>query len=626
MGSQDAVAQPEGTRSYIGISLAISALLIFTVGGGLLWKFQQQQQEIKERDAYAGAIEKLWKQNGIILEDSRRFLEEQPDLAEGKKLLKSHEAFFRSMKQVLEKPEAQAALSMPDGNQNDMGEFKVRLDEWAALHASPWAKVEKGTATAASLYTAFRRWELARNALWKKLAAYVKLSAPPAPSIALLQPLNSRAKELLSRAEPDHYSRSQWADLAELLERQNCPMDAEFQRWLKLWEDLDGPSPSAAAEMNFADASLPEWLHEKAQKQHDKDMAAASQVADKNKKDSANQPTENSKPKVMAEDADALPLSHDIHVLLLKPGEDPSAMVTELKVAADMQLYVGEAWDAHPSPDGKAEPRDGELKPWHSVSIESSNEINFGPSRLAPLNEMVRISNSGALVALPKQLRSPAHGLRLVARSKDGMQVLFDLRVLPLHSVVARPLFTTELPAAADNFATATLRLPAGFIPRLHLLSLTRPAYALRLDGTASEQKIYELKHTVDSSFEVIAPASYSAHSQSIQTLGLQIAELEAGIQKDAAELANIDPRMLALVREQKKLALTLGITEKQERLQALRDQLKALAAQPAVHFDLLPGRYTLLIEHAGSKIELCKLNVSASPKITTTTTKPTAP
>ncbi len=618
---------PKANQSYIGITLVIAAVLIVTVSGGLLWQFKRQLQQNQARSTYESAIQKLWKDDGLILDDTKKFLLDQPDLDEGQKLLKSHEAFFSSMKQVLNQPDKTASLFLPAENKEDLSNFKERLDEWTALHQNPWEKLqaEKDKATAASLYEAARNWENSRNATWKKLTSFLELQAFPLPSSALLQPLKATAKELLRRAEPTRETQTNWLDLFELLNRQNSPIDSDVQRWLKLWADLDGPTSRAAAESGLTDNTLPEWLRGKAMLvKQQLDKASAGQIADQNKKDSADHATETQKPKVVQEDAYAIPAKHDIHVCLLRPREDPIGKVAGLKVSADMQLYVGEAGDAHSIPDGKSEPKNGELRQWLSVSIEGRDEIYFGPSWLAKLDEMVRISSSGVLLALPGQYRTAANGLRLVGRSKDRVQVLFDLRLIPLSSAVVRPIFAKEVPAIADNFATATLRLPEGFIPRLHLLGLTRPVYALRLDVTASEQKIFELKHTVDSSFEVIAPSSYSALGLSIQNLRRQIAELEAGIQKDAADLANIDPRVPALVREQKKLACTMAMAEKEKQLLALRAQLQTLAAQPPVHFDLLPGRYTLLIEQPGSKIELCKLNVTSATK--SSTPKPSNP
>ena len=325
------------------------------------------------------------------------------------------------------------------------------------------------------------------------------------------------------------------------------------------------------------------------------------------------------------EDADALSAKNDIIICLLNSGEDPTSKVTGLKVAADMQLYVGAAADAHPKPDGKTEPKDGELKPWMSVSIDGKDEINFGLSRFAKLEEMIRISSTGSLLALPEQFRNAANGLRLVARSKDTVHVLFDLRWLPISSVATKPIFAKEIPASVDNSSAATLLLPAGFLPRLRLLGQTNNSYTLRLDGTAAKQKFYELKPTVDSSFEVLPPVERTTFGPNPQELRRQIAELEAVIQKYDADLAALESSKLsAREKDIRRERYTKGRADKELRLQALTAQLQSLEALKPVKFDLMPDHYTLMLELPNNKIEICKLNVTPASK--SSTSKPPAP
>ena len=617
---------PKGSRSYIGISLAIAALLIVGVSGGLLWHFNQQQQEIQARNAYETAIAKLWKDNGILLlDDTRKFLQDQPVLNEGNTLLKSHEEFFRSMKQVLNHP-GTSSLSLPTDNKDDLKRLKELLDEWSKLHQTPWEKLqsEQTTAKVSSLYEAFRKWENLRNATWKKLRDFIDLKATPPPSDQLLQPLKALAKAALNHEEPARDTRTTWVDLFELLERQKSPMDAEAQRWLKLWIDLDGSSRWGEAEKSYADSALPAWLREKAvrvkQQQNNPDK-----MVDQGKKPSHDPTKEPPKPKIAMEDADAITSKHEIHICLLKSGEDPTSKVTGLKVAADMQLYVGAAADAQPNPDGKSEPKDGELKQWMSVSIEGKDEINFGPSRLAKLEEMIRISSTGSLLALPEQYRNAANGLRLVARSKDTVHVLFDLRLIPISSVVAKPIFAKEIPATVDNGSTATLRLPEGFLSRLHLLGQTNISYSLRLDGTPAKQKFFELKPTVDSSFEVLPPVDKTSLGPNLQDLRRQIAELEAGIQKYDADLAALEnSKLSAREKDTRRENYTKSRSDKEIKLQTLTAQLQSFEAQKPVKFDLMPDHYSLLLELPDNKIELFKLNVTPASK--SSTSKPPAP
>ncbi|WP_395739190.1 hypothetical protein [Prosthecobacter sp.] len=619
---------PRKGRSYIAISLVIAALLIFGVGGGLFWQFNQQQQQKKSRNAYEASVEKVWKENHLILDDTKKFLVEQPVLEDGRKLLKSHEDFFRSMKKALAQPENAPPLSLPTENKDDLATLKDKLEEFAALHVRPWEKLlsDKNKATAASLYEAYRKWESSRNAAWKKLAAFVELDAPPPPSAQLLDPLKTLAKEVFSLAEPSAESRIAWTDLFDSLGMHKTPADAEALRWLKLWEDLSGPTPRDAAEKSHADNSLPAWLLAKAKSVKEKqDKASAGQMAEQNKKDSPGQPAEQPKPQVVMDDADALPPKHDIHIVLLKTGDDPTGKIQGLKVAADMQLFIGEAADAHPAPAANTEPKDGQLKPLSSISMEGKDDITFGPGKFSPLHEMIRFSSSGSLLALPEKYRGTAGGLRMVGRSKDGVHVLFDLRLIPLASAVSKPILAKEIPASADNFAAATLRLPEGFIPRIHITGLPGVVYSLRLDGTASEQKTFDLKPVTDSSFEVVPPQAKVGLGLSLQEIRQQIAELEKGIAKDDADAAALEnTKLSAREKEARKAGYTKARTEKEIQLQTLRPKLQSLEGQQTVHFDLMPGRYTLLLDQPNGKLEFCKLIVTAAAK--SSAPKPPAP
>ena len=617
----------KANQSYIGISLAVAVLLIAGVSGGLLWHFNQQQQENQARNAYETAIAKLWKENGLLLlDDTRKFLQDQPVLNEGNKLLNSHEEFFRSMKQVLNHP-GTPSPSLATDNKDDLKKLKELLDEWSKLHQNLWEKLqsEKDTATVSSLYEAFRKWENLRNATWKKLSDFIDLKATPPLSDELLQPLKTIAKAALSREEPARDTRTTWADLFELLERHKSPMDAEAQGWLKLWKDLEGPTRWIVAEKSYADSALPAWLREKAVRVKQQQQNNLDKMVDQGKKPSPDQTKEPQKPQIAMEDADAIPAKHDIHILLLNSGEDATSKITGLKVAADMQFYVGAAWDMHPNPDAKTEPKDGELKHWMSVSIDGKDEINFGSSRFAKLEEMIRISSTGTLLSLPEQYRNAANGLRLVARSKDTVHVLFDLRLIPIRSVVSKPIFAKEIRATVDNSSTGTLLLPAGFLPRLHLLGQTHMIYSLRLDGTAAKQKFFELKPPVDSSFEMLPPVGKTSLGHNLQDLRRQIAELEAGIVKDEADLVALEnsklfPREMDHSRENYKKCRSDKVTK----LQALTAQLQSLEVQKPVKFDLMPDQYTLLVELPNNKIELCKLNVTPASK--SSTSKPPAP
>jgi hypothetical protein len=607
----------KSSKSFIGLSLIIAALLVVTVLGGLLRQDGQQQQA---RTAYDSEIAKTWTNYKLILHDTRKLLEDQPNLEEGTALLKSHEEFFRSMQQLLNKPGMPVHLPLPAENKDDLRDLSKLLEEWAELHVKPWVKLQTGkeAVSALTIHAAYRNWQDSRAAKWKQLTAYLLLRDIPLPGDQVVQTLKAEAKEVLRQAEPARGSLSNWEQLFELLGHQKNNVDPEVRRWLNLWIELDGASDSAyaTAKTASADTSLPDWLRTKAatlKQRHDQENERG--IAAKNKHAGEQHAQEVQRQLSSIEDADAIAAGNPIFIHLLQSHEDPAGKVSGLPVTADMQLFIGTAWDAHPRPDGKTEPKNGELKKWVAAAGDNNSELKFGPSLFAKLTDMILFSNIGTLTAFPEHFRKSPDGVRVVARSKDATRVLFDLRLIPLGSVVARPIFTQIIETTVDNADNVTLSLPAGFLSRLHLLGLPTPVYSLRRDGTATEQKFYELKAAENSSFQVMPPQVKMPLVPALQDVRRQISELESGIAKDDKDLAaNESSKISARLKEEKRETYTKGRSDKEIRLQDLRAQLQSLEGQTPLHFDLLPGKHTLLLEQPG-KLELAGLNVVPAAK-----------
>ena len=600
----------KGSRNYIGISLAIAALLIVGVSGGLLWHFNQQQQALQSRNAYETAIDRLWKENGILLlDDTRRFLQEQPVLNEGNTLLKSHEEFFRSMKQVLNRP-GTTSPPLPLDNKDDLKKLKELLDEWSKVNQDPWENLqsEKATATVSSLYKVSRTWENARNAIWTKLKGVIELKATAPSSDELLQPLKDIAKATLKREEPARDTRAIWVDLFDLLERHKSPMDAEALSWLKLWIDLDGLSQLAVAEKNFDDNTLPAWLREKAKQV--KQQNNSGKMVDPGKKPGPDPTKEPPKPQVAVEDADALTAKNDILICLLNADDDPTRKVTGLKVAADMQLYVGAATDAHPKPDGKTEPKDGELKKWVAVKLDGKSDIIFGPTITSQQN--FQFSIEGKLIAVPESLRNSPAGIRLVARSKDGTNVLFDLRILPSKSSPALLLpfvLKTALvisPEFVESPELGQLLNHLRFIDRTTQYKL-RPPLNLEEPWDISLQKeqcILSAKHSMPITNNQEATI-LKARVQSIKDGIKSLQGLKAGLnvkQSDYGSRVNKYDRDIA--------AKEIDLAEAESKLAELEKPKELPKPKPPI------GDCTLFaIPAPGIVIDICKVQILPSAK-----------
>lgn len=599
---------PKTGKSYIGASLVIAGVLVLIVVGALL---RQDNLQDDARTDYEDTIRKTWTDYKLDLGDTRKLLEAQADLVEGKVLLQAHTEFFRSMWQVLQKPEAHLQLQLPAQNQDDLQHLKTLLDEWTALHANPWAKLhaDRGPASAVTILAEFRRWNDSRAAKWKQLGEYVRISAAPPAADGLVQHLRTEAKEALRRSEPARGSRPSWEQLFSLLSHPKNAMDSEVSQWLHLWAKLDSPDNDAyaLAKQAATNNALPQWLQAKAagvQAEHDK--SAAKTLPTKQPHPENAQPA---KSQVAFEDADAATATNPLYVCLLRPSDDLEAKVKGLPVDADMQLYVGAARDPHPRPAANTSPPEGSLQKWLSTHVDGDADLKFGPSVMASLEKMILFSKD-TLKALPEEYRKSPAGVRIVARSKDNEHVLFDLRLLPVSGATSQPVFPQTMEARVDNADIVTLSLISGILPRLHLLGLTNPSYSLRRDGSAADQKFFILKLAGDSAFIVQPQLVQPGLAKSKQALEDQIKEREQGIAKDDHDLAENEVKNeVARIKDEKREKYTMARAKKELEIQQLRAQLQELETQTPVHFDLMPGQYTLLLDLT-SKVELCRLNV----------------
>ncbi|OYW74544.1 MAG: hypothetical protein B7Z37_17335 [Verrucomicrobia bacterium 12-59-8] len=599
----------KSNKSFIGISLIIAAVMIVVVLGALL---RQNNLQVQARTDYEQQIAKTWKHHLLVLTDTRKMLEEQSDMEEGTALLKSHEDFFRSMQQVLHQPGDPIELPLPAQTQDDLKELRKLLDEWAELHVSAWAKVQsdKVTVTAMDILETYRKWQDSRAAKWTQLTNYLNLKVTPPPGEEEVQSLQATAKEVLRHAEPARDTHSNWEEVFKL---PGAPQDStvlEALQWLKLWAELDDASSDSntIAQKAAANDSLPDWLRAKAAgvKKGD-DRKNAPKMAVK-----ADDPhaQEAPKPVIKIEDADAISATNNIYLCLLQTNEDPVGRITDLPVSTDMQLFIGTAWEMHPPPDGKAEPKSGELKKRLSFSQDDNEELKFGPSLFAKLTEMIVFSKDGKLTAIPEELRKSPDGVRIVARSKDGVQVLFDLRLIPISSASSRPILTQAIETTVDNASTVTLNLPAGFLSRLHIVGQQEPPYVLRLDGPATQKKFFTLKSVGDSAFQVIPPKIPGSPVQNRTIIEKEIKELEAGISKDVADLAENESRKMSPAQKtERKKFYAKCKADKELKLQELQTKLQNLGGKAPPPFDLMPGNYILLLEQP-NKPELCQLKV----------------
>lgn len=605
----------KSNRSFIGISLIIAAVMTVVVVGALLRQNNLQEQA---RAEYEQKIAATWKNHQLVLNDTRKLLEEQPDIEEGTSLLKSHEDFFRSMNQVLNQPATFTELPLPAHSEDDLKDLKKLLEVWAELHLKPWTKLPSGqtTVTALDILEAYRKWQDSRNATWKQLSHSLSLKEIPPPGEELVQSLKDTAREVLRQSEPARDTRTQWEEVFKLPGDPKNSTVLEVQQWLKLWAAVDDAATQsrASAQIAASNNSLPEWLRAKAaglkQRPDNKNEPKMAVKTDEPRTQLAPQPV------VLIEDADAISAKNPIYLCLLKPDEDPAGKIAGLKVSDDMQLFVGGAWELHPPPDGKTEPKDGELKKWPSVSLEGDEQLKFGISLFAKLNEMIVFSKDGKLTAIPEELGKSPEGVRIVARSKEGTKVLFDLRIFKssagqsalLPFVLKATLVESPEMVESPELSALLNRLP-GFAPAFQL----RPPLNLEASWDLNLQ---EGKWLLSKKQNASAPNF------------LEIKRLENLVQAFLDGIKSLENKKKGLNKRQSNYASELqkcddGIAAKQSELAATQSKLADLKQSKELPKPSLPsGEFTLHASpKAGTEIDICKVKIVPSAKSAATPT-----
>lgn len=614
----------KSNKSFIGISLIIAAMMIVVVVGALL-----RQNNLKEqaRADYEQKIAATWKNHQLVLNDTRKLLEEQPDIEAGTSLLKSHEDFFRSMKQVLNQPGTSIELPLPAHTADDLEDLKKLLEEWAELHVKPWVKLQSSQTkmTALDILEAYRKWQDSRNAAWKQLSHSLSLKEIPPPGEELVQSLKDAAREVLRQSEPARDTRAQWEEVFKLPGDPKNSTVLEVQQWLKLWAALDDAvtQSRATAQTAASNNSLPEWLRAKAaglKQQPDKKDEPKMAV----KPDEPRTPVV-PKPVILIDDADAVSATNPIYLCLLKPDEDPAGKIAILKISDDMQLFVGGARDLHSPPDGKTEPKEGELKKWLPVSLEGDEVLKFGTSLFAKLSEMIVFSKDGKLTSIPEELGKSPEGVRMVARSKEGTRVLFDLRIF--NSSASKSVLLPFVLKAAVVQTPGSVESPelGALLSRLQVVNA---ASQFKLRSPLNLEETWDVAQQDGKWVLLQKQTSSIQNTQAMTVLANQIQALLDGIKS----LENLKEMLLKNQSgsgakqsgtESKLKQYDDGIAAKQSELAEAKAKLAALKQPKEQPKPSLPsGEFTLSASpKAGTEIDICKVQIVPQAKSAATPT-----
>lgn len=590
---------PQKSRKVLALALVFVALAVASTTGFFLW---QHITETKARQAFESEIERIWSENGLALRETRKALADERDVEIGKGNLRSLEDYFSGVRKVLNKQSSEAELKQPENTARpDFEQLQAAFDKWMKIE-------REGPTTAGAsvgeLLRSYNRWMTERQECWKALSEHIKIA--PLPDVDFSKPgeFTTAAIAVLRKDPPT--DASEWKQLNDRLKEKT------ISAWLQMWNDLHGGDKQKVAENAKKDSSLPLWMKTEAQKVLDSIQKAIDQ-ANKRSKEAMDAEAKRiaDETRAKTDDADSLVSKHPIYVF--RSVDDAIAKSDKLPIEAEMQIYVGAFADKHTMIGGKTAETAGELKKWLEVDgkyvegYQSTGAIKFG--------------QTGKITALSA---SAGEGIRLVARRKDQLRVLFEIRVLSTRSgskpVLNSPVQVKLLKKGGDIL----LQGLSALLARINWKESDSNRYQLRRDGALAEQKVFNVDYDSKSDDWLVKDTQVAAQPQ--PTLQVVSTDIDSQIRAKEQEVKEWEEKV-----NRKAQGADDGLKRAQEELQKLKNNKAGKSSSPPSEatpppkntlppFSLQQGNYTLL----KGTVEVCTIVLTSdAPASRTNSVKP---
>jgi len=597
---------PKKSRKGLVLTLVFVALAVASTTGFFLW---QHITETKARHAFESEIERVWNENGLALRETRKALADERDVEIGKGNLRSLEDYIKVARKVLKKESSEDQLRGPENTANwtDFEQLQDAFKDWMDIDKT--GPTTAG-ATAGELLRSYNEWLIKRQKCWKNLSEHIKKIGPlPDVDSSRLGAFATAAIAVLREHPPTEAS--EWKQLNDHLKEKTISV------WLQMWSDLHGGDKQKVAENAKKDSSLPLWMNTEAQKVLDSIQKEMSQ-AEKKKKEAMEAEAKRiaDETRSKTQDADSSDSKHPIYIF--PSVSDAIKKANGLPIEAGMQIYVGAFADKHTVVGEKAAETAGQLKKWIEVDGKYVESYRSPP-------RAVKFEMKGAITDLSADV---GEGLRLVARRKDQLSVLFEIRILSPISASKQVLTSSVQVKSLKKNDDILLQGLGAILTRFHWTETSSNGYRLRRDGALAEQKVFDI--TYDSSsgeWLVKAPASPAA-AQPQTTLQVVSNDIDSQISAKAQEVQKWEEKVN---RKPKEQGADDSLKKAQDELQKLKNTKAGKSSTPSNEaapppkntpppFTLQQGNYTLL----KGTVEVCTLVLtSAAPTSRTNSIKP---
>ena len=533
----------------------------------------------------AKTVDDLWQKHHLILPTTKNWLKALASEA----LLDSHAQALNQIAAVLREPLRPLEIPRPESTQDEFMDMILHLSNWQlelhqALRDSAWSGEDAQAIQSQILITEGRL-----KSHWAKYA--IAISAKPIMPDLLSQEIHQQVlKRLSSSVAPRQGMPEQWLQLLSRTRSTAKPLPNWIQHWEMATKKPENISDSDRAQLKEAAklADAPGWFCELIQTKLTAPMEASVTTPPHEPATSltskpvaafmaADGPT-SSHPRYVIVESQSLPLAKALEAMPILPTE------------ADMQIFVGKA--------GVAE---SQLVRWKQLgaggvyrkSFNDSNTLEFRMHRLA-------------------RLPLDATGVRIIARSADVAQVLFEIVLIPADAPIvdAWPIsseFTFQSRRDGSDSvldAQASAWLQSIIIPgsmALHLQQVDDITRRFRLKNDGARVVV-----TADNA----AAIHQEANKPKINALDVEIESLRLSLRVDEQRRTELGNGNLA--QQQKESALERldeSLKSRQQRLSALENERRALAPEIAKSAGLPSGAYSLF---AGLR-RLCEIKIKGT-------------
>lgn len=587
--------RPRKKAPLLWVVLVAAMVLVAGAAGGF-WILQQKKQEQADRQALEQQVDDLWARHHLKLPGTARWLKQQADLS----LIKEHQVALSAMQASRAAPDVTQTVPSPtsndlDGQFNDLIRDHLKWEEayQAANLPNAWEK----KSPVVMLNEAKPRLDAERRA-WKALGEHFErsLDSPPSPGIALAE---RAARELQSGGQPMG-TPQEWETMFKALGSL-----AKAPTWLRVWESaarLKTSDPeSLVAELEKKTVGAPLWLTKLIAEKKDQITAAAAAGTAQPAPAPTAPELPPPQPAPVAEAADDPKGTHPIHILSLSNDADrisSLATLAELPVEEGMRIGFGIQADGLKDlkewPFNSTQSVDGDKVYSHGKMAAKDKQIGFSGKRLSRLPEP--LSNS-----------------RLIARSQDGIKLLFELWIITDPATYSLDFSAIPTFKGMESKDGTRLLGLAQFLRRFHVVGAKAAQFRLRQQTTPSTPpKLYVLELSSGEYVAMQGERKPDIDPTVIGNMNKRKAEWGAAIQADKKRIVDLSHSKEA--KEQKNLKTRqyeTAIAQKEAEIASIDEKLNQLTAIPDETSILPPGLY--IVESSQGPVALCKIRLATS-------------